>query len=110
LHHDLTDNLIAQMVGRKRLKLVPAAHVGKLYNHQHVFSEIVDLEDPSLDLSQFPLLAKSQVYDVTLSPGEIIFVPLGWWHQVKSLDFSVTITYTNFLWPNDSYQDYPSGA
>jgi hypothetical protein len=108
LHHDLTDNLIAQIVGRKRLKLVPAADVGKLYNHQHVFSEITDLEDPSLDRSRFPLLADAWVYDVTLSPGEIIFVPLGWWHQVKSLDFSVTITYTNFLWPNDSFQSYPA--
>ncbi len=38
LHHDLTNNLIAQLVGRKRLKLLPAAEVGKLYNHRHVFS------------------------------------------------------------------------
>ena len=84
--------------------------MGKLYNHLHVFSEITDLEDPSLDRSQYPLLADLRVYDVTLSPGEIIFVPLGWWHQVKSLDFSVTITYTNFLWPNDSYESYPSAG
>jgi len=46
--------------------------------------------------------------DVTLSPGEMIFIPLAWWHQVKSLDFSVTITYTNFLRPNDGYQTYPT--
>ena len=32
LHHDLTNNLIAQIVGRKRVKLAPAAEVGKLYN------------------------------------------------------------------------------
>jgi Family of unknown function (DUF6065)/Cupin-like domain len=108
LHHDLTNNFIAQLVGRKRLKVVPAADIGKLYNHQHVFSEIHDLEDPALDRSQFPLLADARIYDVTLSPGEIIFIPLGWWHQVKSLDFSVTITYTNFLWPNDSHKTYPA--
>jgi hypothetical protein len=109
LHHDLTDNFIAQIVGRKRLKLVPAADVGKLYNHQHVFSEIADLEDQALDPTRFPLLANARIYDVTLSPGEIIFIPLAWWHQVKSLDFSVTITYTNFLWPNDSFKTYPQG-
>jgi Family of unknown function (DUF6065)/Cupin-like domain len=109
LHHDLTDNLIAQIVGRKRLKLAPAADVAKLYNNQHVFSEIADLEDPALDPTRFPLLADARVYDVTLSPGEIIFVPLAWWHQVKSLDFSITITYTNFLWPNDSFKTYPQG-
>ena len=41
-------------------------------------------------------------------PGEMIFMPLAWWHQVRSIDFSVTITYTNFRWPNDGYRDFPA--
>jgi hypothetical protein len=110
LHHDLTDNFIAQIVGRKRLKLIPAADVGRLYNHHHVFSEITDLEDSTVVPTRFPLVADARIYDVTLSPGEVIFVPLAWWHQVKSLDFSVTITYTNFLWPNDSFAAYPQAT
>jgi hypothetical protein len=107
LHHDLTNNFIAQVVGRKRIKLAPAADVGKLYNHRHVFSEITDLEDPSVDLSRYPRLAALRIYDVLLQPGEILFVPLGWWHQVKALEFSITITFTNFLWKNDGFVDYP---
>jgi hypothetical protein len=109
LHHDLTNNLIAQIVGRKRIKLAPAAEIGKLYNDQHVFSEIPDLDDPDLDLTRYPRLATLRLYDVLLEPGEILFVPLGWWHQVRSLDFSVTITYTNFRYKNDFYADYPEG-
>ena len=109
LHHDLTNNLIAQVVGRKRMKIIPAADVGKLYNHRHVFSEIADLEAAALEPGRFPLLAGARVYDVTLAPGEIIFIPLAWWHQVQALDFSVTITYTNFLWPNDGSRGYPEG-
>ncbi len=107
LHHDLTNNLIAQIVGRKRIKLAPAADVGKLYNDRHVFSEIADLDDPGIDLARYPRLAALRLYDVLLEPGEILFVPLGWWHQVKSLDFSVTITFTNFLWRNDCHTAYP---
>jgi Family of unknown function (DUF6065)/Cupin-like domain len=107
LHHDLTNNLIAQIVGRKRFKVVPAAHTGKVYNHRHIFSEIVDLEDPALDRARFPQLAGARIYDVVLEPGEMIFMPLGWWHQVRALDFSVTVTYTNFLWPNEAYRNYP---
>jgi hypothetical protein len=107
LHHDLTNNLIAQIVGRKRIRLAPAAEVGKLYNDQHVFSEIADLEAPGLDPTRHPRLAHLRFYDVLLEPGEILFVPLGWWHQVKSLDFSVTVTYTNFRWRNDAYATYP---
>ena len=108
LHHDLTNNLIAQVVGRKRLMVLPAAEVGKLYNHLHVFSEISDLEDPALTLDRFPLLEQARFTEVTLMPGEMIFMPLAWWHQVRSIDFSVTITYTNFRWPNDGYRDFPS--
>ena len=109
LHHDLTNNLIAQLVGRKRIKLIPPSEVGKLYNRRHVFSDIPDLEDPDVDLARYPRLRKVRMYDVTLHPGEILFMPLGWWHQVKALDFSVTVTYTNFLWPNDAYASYPPG-
>jgi hypothetical protein len=107
LHHDLTNNLIAQVIGRKRLKIVPAAEAGRLYNQRHVFSDIPDLDDPALDLARYPRLAGARIHDVTLAPGEIIFIPVGWWHQVKALDFSVTITHTNFLWPNDAYTTYP---
>ena len=109
LHHDLTNNLIAQVVGRKRLLVLPAAEVGKLYNHLHVFSEIADLEDPRLDLSRFPRLADARFTVVTLMPGEMIFMPLAWWHQVRSIDFSVTVTYTNFRWPNDAFANFPGG-
>jgi hypothetical protein len=108
LHHDLTNNLIAQVVGRKRLLVLPASEVGKLYNHLHVFSEISDLEDPALTLAQFPRLEHARFTEVTLMPGEMIFMPLAWWHQVRSIDFSVTITYTNFRWPNDGSRDFPS--
>jgi hypothetical protein len=108
LHHDLTNNLIAQVVGRKRLLVLPASEVGKLYNHLHVFSEISDLEDPALTLDQFPRLEHARFTEVTLMPGEMIFMPLAWWHQVRSIDFSVTITYTNFRWPNDGYRDFPA--
>jgi hypothetical protein len=109
LHHDLTNNLIAQVVGRKRLKIVAAADVGKIYNHHHVFSEIADLESPGLDLARYPLLRDLRIYDITLSPGEAVFMPIGWWHQVRALDFSITITYTNFRWRNDLFAAYPSG-
>jgi hypothetical protein len=107
LHHDLTNNLIAQVVGRKRIKLAPSSEVGRLYNDAHVFSEIGDLENPNLNRERFARLEGARVYDLVLEPGDMLFVPFAWWHQVKSLDFSVTITYTNFLWPNEAYATYP---
>ncbi len=106
LHHDLTNNLIVQVVGRKRLILTPAAYAGRVYNRQHVFSEVQDLE--RFDAGRFPLLGGVHAYEVVLDPGEALFVPLGWWHQARALDFSVTLTFTNFRWPNDASQGYPA--
>jgi hypothetical protein len=108
LHHDLTNNLLAQIVGRKRVKLVPAAEVAKLYNERQVYSAVADLEGDGVDLGRYPRLAELRSYDVLLEPGEVLFIPLAWWHQVKSLDFSVTVTYTNFRWPNDAHTTYPA--
>jgi hypothetical protein len=109
LQHDLANKLIAQVTGRQRLLVLPASEVGKLYNHRHVFSEISDLEDPALTLARFPRLEHARFTEVTLMPGEMIFMPLAWWHQVRSIDFSVSITYTNFRWPNDGYRGFPGG-
>ncbi|MEN3973492.1 DUF6065 family protein [Emcibacter sp. SYSU 3D8] len=109
LHHDLTNNFIGQLVGRKRLQILPASEVGRLYNDRHVFSRIADLEDPGLDAAHWPRLPGAHVYEVILEPGEILFMPLAWWHQVKALDFSVTVTWTNFRWPNDGHASYPPG-
>lgn len=107
LHHDLTNNLIAQVVGRKRLMVLPAAEVGRLYNDEAVFSRIADLEDPNLDFAAFGRLNGARAYPVTLEAGEMLFMPLAWWHQVRSLSFSVTVTYTNFRWPNDASNAWP---
>jgi cupin-like protein len=107
LHHDLTNNFVAQITGRKSFKLLPPSETGKLYNKHYVFSEVTDLEDPRLDIDRFDHLTRVRIYDLMLNPGEILFIPVGWWHQVRSLDFSVSITYTSFLWDNDGGRSYP---
>jgi hypothetical protein len=106
LHHDLTNNFIAQIIGRKRVVICPASEVGHLYNDAHVFSEILDLET-GLDGARFPRLNGVRVYSIELKPGDILFLPFGWWHQLRALDFSVTATFTNFRWPNEAYKTYP---
>lgn len=107
LHHDLTNNLLVQVTGTKRILLVDALEQPKLYNDRHVFSEIQNLADPALDLDRFALLHDVNAHHIVLQPGQMLFIPIGWWHQVEALDFSVSLTFTNFLWRNDHYADYP---
>ncbi|MDB5581695.1 MAG: cupin-like protein [Bradyrhizobium sp.] len=108
LHHDLTNNLLVQVIGSKRVVLAAATELPKLYNDRHVFSTITDVTDPGLDLNTFSNLQNVRFHEVILQPGEALFIPIGWWHQVESLDFSVSITYTNFNWKNDFFREYPA--
>jgi hypothetical protein len=100
--------LLAQIVGRTRFKLVAAADAAKVYARDGMTSEIGDLEAPARSLAKFPLLAGARIYDYVLEPGEILFVPLAWWHQMRALDFGVVARFVNFRWPNDQDPESPA--
>lgn len=107
LHFDLTNNLLAQIVGTKSLILIPPSEAQKLANHRHVFSAVHDITDPD-QLERFPQAAQACQFDVELEPGDLLYIPIGWWHQVAAVDFSIMITYTNFLWPNNGFETFPN--
>jgi ribosomal protein L16 Arg81 hydroxylase len=35
------------------------------------------------------------VHEALVEPGEILFIPIGWWHAVRSLDVSMSLSFTN---------------
>jgi hypothetical protein len=98
LHHDTLMLMHTQIVGRKRWRFISPLETPKLYNHFRVYSPI-DLDAP--DLVRHPDFASVKVLEVIVEPGETIFLPLGWWHQVTSLDVSLSFSYSNLAIPND---------
>jgi hypothetical protein len=107
LHFDLTNNLLAQVVGRKRVILLPPSQTHRLHHHRHVFSAVHDIEDEA-QLQAHPSARQARTYAVDLAPGDLLYIPIGWWHQVRAADFSAMLTYTNFLWPNEGFAEYPA--
>ena len=105
IHHDLTNNFMAQVRGRKRVKLIAPHDSAYVYNDRHCFSP-VDIENPDLEL--YPKFAEATVIDVELAPGDLFFLPVGWWHGVRGLDISITMTFTNFVYENDFSSFYDS--
>ena len=97
LHHDTSNILMAQVVGRKRHRVIPASEWQYVYNSNGVFSD-VDCERPDLD--RYPKFRGATVIDVVLEPGEVLFMPVGWWHHVRALEVGMTVSFTNFLFPN----------
>lgn len=107
LHFDLTNNLLAQVKGSKRILLNPPSETQHLYHRRHVFSAVHDITDEERIARDFPLAANAITYELDLAEGELLYIPIGWWHQVTALDFSVTYTFTDFLWRNDWCENFP---
>jgi Cupin-like domain len=87
LHHDTLMLFHTQVVGRKRWRFVSPLETPHLYNYYDVYSPI-DIDRP--DLNRYPDFSQVTVLDVVVEPGETMFLPLGWWHQVTALDLSQT--------------------
>ena len=105
LHFDLTNNLLAQVTGSKQIVLIPPSQTHRLAHHNHVFSDVRDVTDAER-LAQYPQARDVLRYELVLVPGDLLFIPIGWWHQVRSQSFSTMLTYTNFLWPNAGYENF----
>jgi len=93
LHHDEHSILFLQIYGRRQFKLISSFDLPKIYLRKNFYSA-VDLEN--IDAEQYPKFLNASVADVTLEPGDILFLPLGWWHWAKSLDISISATFCSF--------------
>jgi len=99
-HYDLPDNLACVAAGRRRFTLFPPEQLPNLYVGPIDFTpagqpvSLVDLHRPDFD--RFPrfaeALAHAQVAE--LGPGDALYIPSMWWHQVEALEaFNLLINY-----------------
>ncbi|XP_042654565.1 bifunctional peptidase and arginyl-hydroxylase JMJD5 isoform X3 [Tyto alba] len=58
---------------------------------QQNFLAQVDVEDP--DLVKFPNFRKAAFQSCILMPGQVLFIPVKYWHYVKSLDISFSVSF-----------------
>src|SRR6201999_1875668 len=91
-HYDLSNNIACCMVGHRRFTLFPPDQVANLYPGPleptpggQVVS-MVDFRDP--DRARYPRFAEAEAAGqvAELDPGDILFYPALWWHQVEALD------------------------
>lgn len=104
LHHDTMNVLFCQIHGRKRVLLINPDETPWLYNEVAVYSE-VRIEKP--ELARYPLFRHVAPVEVLMNPGEVLFIPVGWWHCVQSLDTSISVSATNFAFPNSYVWRHP---
>jgi hypothetical protein len=105
LHHDTSNVLFLQVYGKKRFLLFPAWELFLTHDPHHGVHSPIDAERPDLDLH--PDFAHASRREVELSPGEGLFVPIGWWHHVRALEVSISMSLTNFRRNNHFPWYYP---
>lgn len=79
---------LSQIYGVKKYTLFAPDQTPFLYARGN--RSPIDLENA--DLQQFPLFAQATRIELELQPGEILFVPTGWWHTAKILTPSITVS------------------
>ncbi len=97
LHWDSPENLFAHVAGEKTFLLVDPAHTARLYPFPLLsatpqFSR-VDLGAP--DYARFPRLHGVPLVEARLRPGDVLFLPSGWWHYAESATLTFSV---NFWW------------
>jgi lysine-specific demethylase 8 len=97
LHFDINHNFVAQFRGRKLWKIYP--------EEQHALLGLpsdlpgkrnvspIDVKSP--DLECFPRFARARPIEFMMNPGETLFLPGRWAHQVDTVDPSIMM---NFWW------------
>ena len=91
-HYDMHDNVACMVAGHKRFTLFPPEQLPNLYVGPLEITpggqptSLVRLSSP--DLQRFPRFAQALAAAGTadLEPGDAIFIPNFWWHNVESLD------------------------
>lgn len=106
-HYDYSNNFLVQVVGKKRVRLFSPKNTPHMYpysmydcvtmdgvSHPAVqASQIADID--KIDHNKFSDFKLSKCFEAILEPGDLLFIPAGWWHEVKSLDVSMSV---NFWW------------
>ncbi|MCB0748220.1 MAG: cupin-like domain-containing protein [Ignavibacteriae bacterium] len=93
-HWDSTDNILTQLKGRKLLviaspKFKKQMYTSKKYDYDAIASQ-VDINN--YDEKKFPMVKHVEFKKLILEPGDTVFIPRGWWHYVKSLDTSISVS------------------
>jgi hypothetical protein len=94
-HYDLAENLFVQVRGRKRVLLWDPSQYSLLHTiplHESYGTESrIDMNAP--DIEKYPEFARSRAVECTLEAGDLLYIPLGWFHYVTTLEHSFSLNH-----------------
>ena len=92
-HYDGYDNINVQLYGRKQWNLYAPNNQSQMYLfpflHFHHAQTQVDVENPDHDA--YPLFKDALRYEGITSPGDALYLPAMWFHNVLTLDTAINV-------------------
>lgn len=97
LHYDMVHNFVVQLHGTRRVTLFSPADRDRLYPFpwRTFVSHQSRLRLEAVDPEAFPRFRDATPFQVDVEPGEMLFIPRGWWHHFEALQQSIAV---NFFW------------
>ena len=107
LHTDPYHNILCQVVGKKYIRLYAPSEGEKLYprgmegekgkkvdmsNTSAVPVEMVEM-DLDEDGNEYTRFRDAKYVETVLKEGECLYIPVGWWHYVRSLTVSFSVSF-----------------
>ena len=101
LHTDPYHNILCQVVGKKYIRLYDPSESSKLYpkgsegggvDMSNTSEVDVEATDEMLD-EEYPLFRRAEYVETILHEGECLYIPVGWWHYVRSLTVSFSVSF-----------------
>jgi hypothetical protein len=106
LHRDWLDNFLTQHIGTKQLALISPRHAS-LLRPQAVHQDLDSCNWIDPYETADPIVVKCSPRYVTLRAGEMLFLPAGWFHDVRATTFSFSV---NFFLQRIPYAAFGAGA
>jgi hypothetical protein len=93
LHYDVPNNFLVHLYGRKRITLFAPQDTARLYPFRTKAYNMSQTDIDKPDFERFPKLAEAQPYEAEIGPGDMLYIPPYWWHQVYSLEIGISANY-----------------
>ena len=92
-HFDPDDNFLIMVQGRKQVRLfghdLESLYPNPLGSYGKTIQSNVNCDAP--DLAKHPNFANAHCQYTILHPGEMLFIPAFYWHQVSALDSGISL-------------------
>jgi hypothetical protein len=108
LHYDAYDNLLLLLRGRKNVLLLPPSASAELAPRPAHGASANHSQLGAAELASLVASAPTPPLTFELLPGEALFIPEGWWHEVESPE-EVTLG-INYWWDGPSAALLPTAA